>query len=60
MADNNNINIGGVKFNKTDVVKSEVVKKDGKELNSVFLRDGTKMVYPNQAEKKWVYCINDW
>ena len=51
MADNNNINIGGVKFNKTDVVKSEVVKKDGKELNSVFLRDGTKMVYPNQAEK---------
>ena len=52
MADNNNINIGGVKFNKTDVVKSEVVKKDGKELNSVFLRDGTKMVYPNQAEKK--------
>ena len=51
MTDNNNINIGGVRFNKNDVAKSEVIKKDGKELNSVFLRDGTKVVYPNQAEK---------
>lgn len=51
MTDNNSISIGGVKFNKNDVAKSEVIKKDGKELNSVFLRDGTKMVYPNQSEK---------
>lgn len=51
MADNN-INIGGVKFNKSDVAKSEVVKNDdGKVSYSVFLRDGTKMVYPKQADK---------
>lgn len=46
------INIGGVQFNKNDVAKSEVVKqKDGKVSYSVFLRDGTKMVYPAQANK---------
>lgn len=51
MADNN-INIGGVNFNKNDVAKSEIVKTDdGKESYSVFLRDGTKMVYPKQADK---------
>lgn len=51
MADNN-INIGGVNFNKNDVAKSEIVKSDdGKESYSVFLRDGTKMVYPKQADK---------
>ena len=48
MLDNNNINIGGVRFNKDDVQKSEVIKKDGKEMNSVFLNDGTQVVYPNQ------------
>ena len=51
MPDNNNINIGGVRFNKQDVQKSEVIKQDGKELNSVFLNNGTKVVYPNQADK---------
>lgn len=46
------INIGGVQFNKNDVAKTEVVKqKDGKISYSVFLRDGTKMVYPAQAGK---------
>ena len=30
MTDNNSINIGGVKFNKNDVAKSEVIKQDGK------------------------------
>lgn len=48
MIDNNNINIGGVNFNKNDVQKSEVIKQDGKEMNSVFLNDGTQVVYPNQ------------
>ena len=48
MIDNNNINIGGVRFNKNDVQKSEVIKQDGKEMNSVFLNDGTQVVYPNQ------------
>ncbi len=48
MLDNNNINIGGVRFNKNDVQKSEVIKQDGKEMNSVFLNDGTQVVYPNQ------------
>ena len=48
MLDNNNINIGGVRFNKQDVQKSEVIKQDGKEMNSVFLNDGTQVVYPNQ------------
>ena len=48
MLDNNNINISGVRFNKNDVQKSEVIKQDGKEMNSVFLNDGTQVVYPNQ------------
>lgn len=49
MIDNNNINIGGVNFNKNDVQKSEIIKQqDGKEMNSVFLNDGTQVVYPNQ------------
>lgn len=48
MLDNNNINIGGVRFNKNDVQKSEVIKQDGKEMNSVFLNDGTQVVYPDQ------------
>ena len=51
MIDNNNINIGGVRFNKNDVQKSEIIKQDGKEMNSVFLNDGTQVVYPNQ--KAW-------
>ncbi len=48
MLDNNSINIGGVRFNKNDVQKSEVIKQDGKEMNSVFLNDGTQVVYPDQ------------
>lgn len=48
MLDNNSINIGGVRFNKNDVQKSEIVKQDGKEMNSVFLNDGTQVVYPDQ------------
>lgn len=48
MLDNNNINIGGVRFNKNDVQKSEIIKQDDKEMNSVFLNDGTQVVYPNQ------------
>ena len=51
MPDNNNINICGVRFNKNDVQKSEVIKKDGKVMNSVFLRDGTHVVFPSQAAK---------
>lgn len=49
MPNNDNISIGGVRFNKQDVQKSETIKQDGKVMNSVFLRDGTKVVYPNQA-----------
>lgn len=49
MTDSNNINIGGVRFNKQDVAKVETIKQDGKVMNSVFLRDGTHMVFPNQA-----------
>ena len=41
MADNNSINIGGVRFNQQDVKKSEVVKQGDKQMNSVFLNDGT-------------------
>lgn len=51
MPENNDINIGGVRFNKLDVAKSETIKQDGKVMNSVFLRDGTHMVFPNQAAK---------
>ena len=49
----NNISIGGVKFNKHDVKKSEQIEQDGKILNSVFLKDGTQIVFPEQkAEDK--------
>lgn len=52
MTDSNSINIGGVKFNKNDVAKSEVIKQeDGVLKNSVFLKDGTHIVYPNQSAK---------
>ena len=51
MAENNSISIGGVKFNKADIKSSEVIKQDGKTMNSVFLKDGTHIVFPNQAEK---------
>ena len=55
------INIGGVQFDKNDVAKSEVIKqKDGKLSYSVFLRDGTKMVYPAQAGKnEAIVSMND-
>ena len=46
----NTIKIGGVKFNKADVKSSEVVVKDGKKVNSVFLQDGTHVEFPTQSE----------
>ena len=52
MTNSNSVNIGGVKFNKNDVAKLEVIKQDDGVLkNSVFLRDGTHIVYVNQSEK---------
>lgn len=51
MANNQSINIGGVRFNSQDIKKSEVIKQDGKEMNSVFLNDGTHIVFPNQDAK---------
>ena len=52
MTDGNSINIGGVRFDKQSVQTSEVVQKDGQQMNSVFLNDGTQVVYPNQDAKK--------
>lgn len=46
----NTMKIGGVSFNKNDVKSSEQIQKDGKTLNSVFLKDGTQVVFPNQSE----------
>jgi len=49
---NNNVQtvkIGGVTFNKSDVKSSEVVEKDGKKMNSVFLQDGTHVEFPTQS-----------
>ena len=43
--------IGGVTFNKNDVKSSQVVKKDGQELNSVFLKDGTHLEFPTQSKE---------
>ena len=43
------VKIGGVTFNKSDVKSSEVVIKDGKKTNSVFLQDGTHLEFPNQS-----------
>ena len=50
MADNNTIKIGGVSYNKETVKSSEVIVKDGKKVNSVFLKDGTHIEYPTQSE----------
>ena len=50
MPDNNTIKIGGVQFNKADVKSSEVIVKDGKKVNSVFLQDGTHVEFPTQSE----------
>ena len=50
---NNNVQtvkIGGVTFNKADVKSSEVIVKDGKKINSVFLQDGTHVEFPTQSE----------
>ena len=51
MPNNNvqNVKIGGVTFNKADVKSSEVIVKDGKKINSVFLQDGTHVEFPNQS-----------
>lgn len=51
MAQNNSINIGGVRFNQQDVKKSEVIKQGEQQMNSVFLNDGTHVVYPDQDAK---------
>ena len=51
MADGNTIKIGGVQFNKADVKSSEVIIKDGKKVNSVFLQDGTHVEFPTQSEE---------
>lgn len=50
MADGNTIKIGGVQFNKADIKSSEVIVKDGKKVNSVFLQDGTHIEFPTQSE----------
>ena len=50
MPDNNTVKIGGVTYNKDIVKSSGVVVKDGKKLNSVFLKDGTHIEYPTQSE----------
>ncbi len=52
MGVNNDINIGGVNFRKDDVKSSEVISSEGKQLNSVFLNDGTHIVYPDQDASK--------
>lgn len=49
MPSNKTVKIGGVTFNKADVKLSKVIKKDGKTINSVFLKDGTHIEFPNQA-----------
>lgn len=60
MPDNNTIKIGGVTFNKADVKSSEVVVKDGKKMNSVFLQDGTHVEFPTQSadNKSSIYQNN--
>ena len=48
----NNVNIGGVNFKKDNVKSSEVIERNGEQLNSVFLNDGTHIVYPDQDSSK--------
>lgn len=52
MSNNNvqTVKIGGVTFNKADVKSSEVIVKDGKKINSVFLQDGTHVEFPTQSD----------
>ena len=51
MSNNNEIKIGGVTFSKSNVKSAEVIVKDGKKINSVFLQDGTHIEFPTQSEK---------
>lgn len=48
MSVDNTTTIGGVKFNTADIKSSGTVVKDGQELNSVFLQDGTHIEFPTQ------------
>lgn len=52
MGINSDLNIGGVNFRKDDVKSSEVISREGEQLNSVFLNDGTHIVYPDQDASK--------
>jgi len=49
--ENKKINIGEVSFKKGDVVKSETAQKNGQTINTVFLKDGTKLSFPEQDPK---------
>lgn len=53
--DNNRVNIGGVSFNKDHVWSSEKVIENGKEINSVFLKDATEIRFPNQPKSNEAY-----
>ena len=52
MGVNNDVNIGGVNFRKDNIKSSEVIERDGEQFNSVFLNDGTHIVYPDQDTSK--------
>jgi len=47
------ISIGGVRFNKNDVAKSETTQKDGQTINTVFFKDGTKLSFPEHTKKDY-------
>ena len=47
--DNNTTIIGGITFKTSDIKSSQVIVRDGQEINSVFLQDGTRIEFPTQS-----------
>lgn len=43
------VKIGGVEFNENQIEKAETYTKNGKKMNSVFLKPGVQIEYPDQA-----------
>lgn len=44
------VKIGGIEFRKDEIDKTSSYVKDGKKINSVFLKNGVQIDYPNQTD----------
>ncbi len=44
------VNIGGVLFNKNEIKESRIRNKNGEKINTVFLKPGLKLEFPDQTD----------